>query len=250
MSRNTYAVTVTRWDENEEVTVIVDRYITADQAIDLMIQVNAMEEEAEVETDEEEEAEEEAQKSKETPAKRGGTRKPTYDKDAMIADIHSGMPVAEIAAKYGVTTATVYQTKSKAKQEGKSNSRGLPSYATRVAEEESVFDPETREQIKDLRDQGMSTSEISEELNLDKEDVAKVMSRGSTNTTTPKQDPVDPGLTAYGERAQQPRKPQPTIEEKVTEMVKQGLSVSELSMAFPSVPQATLVAIYEKFNNN
>lgn len=40
----TYSITITRFDENDEMTELVDQYISADAAIDLMIQVQGLKE--------------------------------------------------------------------------------------------------------------------------------------------------------------------------------------------------------------
>lgn len=55
---NTYGVTITRYDEDGNPTELADKYITADQAIDLMLQVNEMAEYT-IQEDEEESIDEE-----------------------------------------------------------------------------------------------------------------------------------------------------------------------------------------------
>lgn len=53
-----YAVTITRWNEDDTQNLLVDRFITADQAVDLMLSINEMPEEIGEQEEEAEEIEE------------------------------------------------------------------------------------------------------------------------------------------------------------------------------------------------
>lgn len=109
------------------------------------------------------------------------TRVLNYDKEAVIQDLAAGvLSAGDIAIKYGISTGNVYTIRAVAKRKGILNSRGLKTTKMREEDEASVFNPEIRERIKDMRDQDLTTTEICKALNLLYEDVAKVMSRQSS----------------------------------------------------------------------
>lgn len=109
------------------------------------------------------------------------TRVLNYDKEAVIQDLAAGvLSAGDIAIKYGISTGNVYTIRAVAKRKGILNSRGLKTTKMREEDEASVFNPEIRERIKDMRDQNLTTTEICKALNLLYEDVAKVMSRQSS----------------------------------------------------------------------
>jgi cobalamin biosynthesis protein CobT len=75
MSEKTYAVVISRFDEDGNQTEIVDQYISADDAIDLMIHINENVPDASAEEEEDDdEADEEEEQEEETPAPRAGKK--------------------------------------------------------------------------------------------------------------------------------------------------------------------------------
>lgn len=248
MSEVTYTISVSKWNENDEQIELVDRYLTAEQVIDLMVFCNneipeAIEEEADEEV--EEEVEQEVEPERPEPKQKKGGRRASYDKEAVLQDIKDGISPKEISETHGVSIGTVYQLKSKNKLEtSKTNSRGLPTVTARKEDEASVFNPETRDKIKDLREQSLTTSEIATKLNLDPEDVAKVMARTPGDPRESKNSEPTPQVATY-----RPRKVEKTVDEKIEDMVKEGLSLSELYMAFPSVESWKIQEIKERFDN-
>ena len=143
-----------------------------------------------VEVEEEpEEVIEEKPKKKKVPVKSGHeTKKSGHkvddDRGAIIKDIGLGMKAKDIADKHNIVIQAVYNIKSDAKKNGLLNSRSQPTVSTRQKEELTVLTPRTREAIKDLRDRDMTSTEIAEELDLDVNDVMKVMSRHSKERVT------------------------------------------------------------------
>lgn len=129
MSQPKYSVTIMRHTDNDEVTELVDKWITADQAIELLVKAQEMAEYT-IQVHHEDEFkdytpvhhEEEPEKKEELPdniakLKKHTGRKASYDKDAVKKDIKAGIKPGDIATKYGITAATVYQIKSKMKNE-------------------------------------------------------------------------------------------------------------------------------------
>lgn len=110
-----------------------------------------------------------------------------YDKQAVLNDIaENKLRPEEIAEKHGITVGNLYNIKAVAKRRGILNSRGLKTIDGRLEDEASVFTPEIRERIKDLRDHpnAYTSTEISKLLNAEgihatPEDVMKVMARGA-----------------------------------------------------------------------
>jgi len=200
-----YAITIYRFDENDDQVELVDRYITADQAIDLMMQANNLpdpDEELEVaetspdDDKETDDVEAEQPKTKITSNGAGGndgTKPRRIDaalKAKIVADIEADeLAPKEIAEKHGVNLQSIYNLRSR-------NAR-----------------PEVNE------------------------------------SDEPMQEPKEPGLTRYAQQIRQPKAPEKTTEEKITDMVKEGLSLSELEMAFPSVPYIKLTEIYNQFKD-
>lgn len=121
-----YAVSVTRYDEDSEQTELVDQWITADDAIELMMHIrdnvtdaSETEQEENVEThDEIEEKTVEVEPVKKTSTQKRTGIQVTYDVEAMKSDIRSGMKPQVIANKYGTSLGTVYQRKSEMKKAG------------------------------------------------------------------------------------------------------------------------------------
>lgn len=106
----------------------------------------------------------------------------SYERKAVIADLIAGtLRPAEIAIKHGINVANVYTIKAVAKRSGIMNSRGEKSPELRISDESSVFTPEIRERIKDMRDEDLTTTEICQRLGLLYDQVAKVMNRNSSN---------------------------------------------------------------------
>lgn len=112
-------------------------------------------------------------------------RHATYDKQAVINDIaDQKISPAEISLKYGITTGNVYTIKAAAVRAGIINSRGYKTIDERMKDEKSVLTPKIRERIKNLRDEDMTTTEITiifnkEGMKVDRNDVEKVMARGA-----------------------------------------------------------------------
>jgi len=65
-----------------------------------------------------------------------------------------------------------------------------------------------------------------------------------------KQEPIEPVKTAYAESREAleaTAKTEPTLEVKIRDMVREGLSLSELEMAFPSAPITLIQQIHEEY---
>ena len=112
--------------------------------------------------------------------------RPSYDKQAVLDDIAANMPAQEISEKHGITVGNVYNIKAVARRRGLLDSSGYRTLADRQRDEETVFTPELRERIKDLRDDPMAytSTEIARMLTEEgipatRDDVAKVMARGA-----------------------------------------------------------------------
>lgn len=132
MKQYQYSVTIIRHEIEDEdnvvdTTELVDQWITADSAIELMMHIkeniadiNAESEEDEEESEEEDEPEPAPRVTKKQPVQK--TRRTgvaaSYDVDAMKADIKDGMKPQAIASKYGVSVASVYQRKADMKKAG------------------------------------------------------------------------------------------------------------------------------------
>lgn len=112
-------------------------------------------------------------------------RRTAYDKQAVILDIIQKLLCpAEISEKYGITINNVYLIKAAAVRAGIVSSRGHKNIEERMHDENSVFTPELREKIKDMREQDLTTTEITNLLiqkgiQVRREDVEKVMARGA-----------------------------------------------------------------------
>lgn len=112
-------------------------------------------------------------------------RYPPYDKQAVLNDIaEQKLSPMEISEKYGITVGNVYTIKASARRHGILNSRGLKTIDMRLADEARVLDIGLRERIKDMREMDLTSTEITdllrkEGLQIDKEDVVKVMARGA-----------------------------------------------------------------------
>lgn len=110
-----------------------------------------------------------------------------YNKQDVINDLtEKKLTPQEIAEKHGISVGNVYTIKAVAVKSGAINSRGTKSIQERLRDEETVFTPEMREHIKDLREDAMTTSEITNLLKASGteatfDDVAKVMSRSSSD---------------------------------------------------------------------
>jgi len=150
----TYSVTVIRWDgDNQE--ELVDAYITADQAIDLMLQIQAMPEETEEEEIEEVEEEiptEEPKQVVKKAEKKNMGRQANYDKEAVKVDIQNGIRPSDIANTHGVPVGTVYQLKSQMKKDGE---------LLEVTEQkEDVVDNHPKSRVKRMVKSGDTDTEI------------------------------------------------------------------------------------------
>lgn len=105
----------------------------------------------------------------------------------MIIDLaEKNLKPAAIAEKYGITIGNVYTIRSAARRAGIINSRGYKSIGERVKDESSVFTPELRERIKDMRDEELTSTEISLKLMSEGIDapldmVHMVMARGASD---------------------------------------------------------------------
>ena len=192
-----YTVTVER-TVNRVSNELVARNVTADQAIDLLLHIQANTTEAVVQ-DAEEETVEEAQEEPEQVPKDEPTSPPkkvnapkkagkplNYDKDAIVADLKSGMSTAEIAAKHKVTKQTVYNIKHRFLSEDEDSEPeavklpegfgGETSYAKRQRERAQQKPEETdiEQEIRMMVVEGLSISEL--ELMFPKVELTKITS--------------------------------------------------------------------------
>lgn len=90
----------------------------------------------------------------------------------------------EIAEKYGITISNVYTIKASARRNGLINSRGYKTIDARLEDEARILDIGLRERIKDMREMDLTSTEIAdllrkEGVQVSREDVMKVMARGS-----------------------------------------------------------------------
>lgn len=114
-------------------------------------------------------------------------RRNPYDKQAVIADLtQKKLKPEEIGRKHGISTASVYTIRSAAKRAGLINSRGEKSIGERVKDESSVFTPALRERIKDMRENDLTSTEISlklisEGIDAPLQKVIMVMARGASD---------------------------------------------------------------------
>lgn len=92
---------------------------------------------------------------------------PSYDKTAVEADLRAGMKPAAVAERHNVNITTVYKMSSLMKR-----NLGAPSQPKQLS-------ADMVEQIQDLRDEEMTTTEIASELGLDFDVVASVPARGA-----------------------------------------------------------------------
>lgn len=196
-----YAITIYRFDDNDDQVELVDRYITADQAIDLMVQANNL-----PDPDEQPEPEEEE------------------------PEITVDEPEPE------KTTASI-------KSNGAGGSDG--NKPRRIdAELKALI-------IADIEADELAPKEIAEKHGVNLQSIYNLRSRNAVpkvdGSDEPRQEPVEPGLTRYGENQNRPRPVEKTQDEKIADLVKQGLSMSELEMAFPSTPLPKLTEIYNRF---
>lgn len=165
MQQNKYSITIMRHTDDDSVE-LVDRWITADQAIDMMVQANALqdeEEESEDETEEEEaEEEEEEEEPEPEPASKkksrawassGFGRKATWDKEKAEELIIAGEKPKDIAEEVGATVASIYQLKAQMKKAGKLGE---------VTEDAPEHNPikSHRDQVVDMVQAGKTDTEI------------------------------------------------------------------------------------------
>lgn len=200
-----YAVTITRFNgENDfDGSVIVTNYVSADQAIEIMLSVSTLKTEQKTVEITSTPAPLEpvtppvaAQpRAKTAGASATTSSKSKYDPAAMEADIMDGMKTSDIAKKYGVSSAAVSVRKSKLKAAGRISSRG-PTLAERKQLMDKAVTPAQQKEIQELRVQGKTTTEISAMLELPFDDVAKVMAPGASTMTEPK---VGPKVTSQAE---------------------------------------------------
>ena len=174
-----YTVTVERTVDRVS-NELVARNVTADQAIDLLlhIQRNFSDSEKEDVVEEEQEEPEQAPKVEPTapPKKAKAPKKAgkplSYDKDAILADLKSGMPTAEIAARHKVTKQTVYNVKHRFLSEDEDSEPtgvklpegfgGDTAYAKRQRERaaQKPEEKDIEQEIRMMVAQGLSVSEL------------------------------------------------------------------------------------------
>ncbi|MGR3504900.1 MAG: helix-turn-helix domain-containing protein [Paracoccaceae bacterium] len=178
-----YTVTVERTVDRVS-NELVARNVTADQAIDLLLHIQANTTEAVVQ-DAEEETVEEAQEEPEQVPKDEPTAPPkkvnapkkagkplNYDKDAIVADLRANMPVPEIAAKHKVTKQTVYNVKHRFLSEDEDSEPeavklpegfgGETAYAQRQRERaaQKPEEKDIEQEIRTMVVEGLSISEL------------------------------------------------------------------------------------------
>lgn len=140
-----YAVSITRYDEDSEQTELVDQWITADDAIELMMHIrdnvtdaSETEQEEDIETDDEiEEKTVEAEPVKKpntrTYTKRAGPT-PAYDREEVRKDFIAGMSSGDVAKKHGVPVSTIYAIKNVMKNNGELGESTSQSVAQKSGE--------------------------------------------------------------------------------------------------------------------
>lgn len=164
-----YAITVCRFNDDEQ-EMLVDQYITADQAIDAMVLVQGFDpiEEEEVVEEEEAEAEDEAkEESAPVREKTSKGRRAGYDKAGLEADLRTGnFSSKELQAKYGVSGPTVSRVKSMLREpEGMQEAEepGVTPYMQRraILETKAESEPTEEEEIRQAFRNGFSVAEVS-----------------------------------------------------------------------------------------
>lgn len=169
----TYAITIIRFGEDDEQEVLLDKWVTADETIDLLVQLQSAsdspldseEEAAEVEEDVEEVIEEEEPTQPAQPAKK--SRAVNYDREAMVADVKAGvLTTAQISEKYGINLNVIYQVRNKLKKQSElvDDTPGETEYARKQRERAANPNPEVNveAEIRLAAIQGFSLSEISD----------------------------------------------------------------------------------------
>lgn len=170
-----YSIQVTRWGDDEEATILVDQYITADQAIDAMVFAQGLEvieeEDEEPEVEEEVVEVEEVIDVKDKPeqpvrqSKRG--KRGTYDRAALEGDIIAGeLTNKQLMEKYDISAPTVSRVKAMLRPDQKLPTDGNPgetAYMAKRREREAVPAPETNveAEIKLAFVQGFTLAEVS-----------------------------------------------------------------------------------------
>lgn len=110
----------------------------------------------------------------------------SYDKSLVLQDLAAGelKPVA-IAAKHEISVGNVYAIKAQAVKAGVFPAKRR-KWAARKFEDTTVFTPELRERIKDLREQEFTTSEIAVilecSIQLPYEEARELVSRVKSRT--------------------------------------------------------------------
>lgn len=140
-----------------------------------------------------------------------------YDHDALRHDILNGMAVADIAEKHGVTAGTVYTERWVMKNEGEQ----VPG-APKGREKPADLTDDQIEEIKQRRGDGETTSEIAAVMELDSEEVAKVMADGRRRKSDRRAKDAD------------------SFDDKVARLVAQGCSVGDIKFAFPSASERAI----------
>lgn len=112
-----YNLTLTRTDQEGEQLILLDKDITADEAIEMMLANQGKEEEVDEFKDYTLVHHEPETKNKPAPGKKG--KVVDYDKEAVKADIKAGkLSTKDIAYTHGITDGMVYQIKSQMKKAG------------------------------------------------------------------------------------------------------------------------------------
>lgn len=163
-----YSIQVTRWSEDDESTILVDQYITADQAIDAIVFVQNLAPEEDTEDDEVvEEVEEIAVEPKVSAPKSERRKYAKYDRDALEADISSGkFGSKELMERHGISAPTLSRVKAMLRP-----AEDIPAgagavetaYVMKRKERDTIPTPETNVEgeIKLAFIQGFSIAEVS-----------------------------------------------------------------------------------------
>ena len=146
-----YCITITRFEEDEQHSELVDQYLSAEDTIDLMVYIQKNI--AELDDEEEDSKVEEVSKLKKRP---NLTKKQETSSDnPALADLVAGMKPKEVAEKYGLTLSGVYSLKHRNKHLFEET-----AYQASRAKFEDSPKPTEEEKIEAIVKEGVSFMEL------------------------------------------------------------------------------------------
>ncbi len=103
--------------------------------------------------------------------------------------------------------------------------------------------------IADIEAGDLSNKEIANKHRISAPTISNIKKAMAEDDT--RQEPTQSAATAYATRKREREEiPSNDIEDQVRDMIKHGLSMSELEMMFPKVPVATITSLYREMRPN